>query len=75
MRVYLVPRTNSPYQNIFVDFFRIFCFVLGQKRQAWEGTTFTTMNHREQPGVFILGSLEEILMVLEDNQVRRRATH
>lgn len=28
-----------------------------------------TLNHREQPGVFILGGLEEILMVLEDNQV------
>lgn len=38
-------------------------------RQAWEETAFTTVNHREQPGVFILGGLEEILMVLEDNQV------
>lgn len=38
-------------------------------RQAWEETAFTTLNHREQPGVFILGGLEEILMVLEDNQV------
>lgn len=37
--------------------------------QAWEETVFTTLNHREQPGVFILGGLEEILMVLEDNQV------
>lgn len=37
--------------------------------QAWEETAFTTLNHREQPGVFILGALEEILMVLEDNQV------
>lgn len=37
--------------------------------QAWEETAFTTLNHREQPGVFILGGLEEILMVLEDNQV------
>eukprot|EP00752_Nemacystus_decipiens_P017827 g15983.t1 len=36
---------------------------------AWEETAFTTLNHREQPGVFILGGLEEILMVLEDNQV------
>lgn len=38
-------------------------------RQGWEETAFTTLNHREQPGVFILGGLEEILMVLEDNQV------
>lgn len=38
-------------------------------RQAWEETAFLTLNHREQPGVFILGGLEEILMVLEDNQV------
>ena len=37
--------------------------------QAWEETAFTTLNHRDQPGVFILGGLEEILMVLEDNQV------
>lgn len=37
--------------------------------QAWEETKFVTLNHREQPGVFILGGLEEILMVLEDNQV------
>lgn len=39
------------------------------RRQAWEETAFTTLNHRDQPGVFILGGLEEILMVLEDNQV------
>lgn len=37
--------------------------------QAWEMTEFVTINHREQPGVFILGGLDEILMVLEDNQV------
>lgn len=44
-------------------------FGRGRSTQAWEETAFTTLNHREQPGVFILGALEEILLVLEDNQV------
>lgn len=46
---------------------RVFVVVI----KAWEETRFTTLNHREQPGVYILGALEEILMVLEDNQVRK----
>ncbi|CAN0373738.1 unnamed protein product, partial [Ascophyllum nodosum] len=37
--------------------------------KAWEDTRFTTLNHREQEEVFILGALEEILIILEDNQV------
>ncbi|ETP28227.1 hypothetical protein F442_22488 [Phytophthora nicotianae P10297] len=30
---------------------------------------FTCVSHREQNDVFILGSLKDILMLLEDNQV------
>ena len=30
---------------------------------------FAVLNHRDQPGLFILGSLEEIFTLLEDNQV------
>ena len=36
---------------------------------GWEKQVFTVMNHREQHNLFILGSLEEIFVLLEDNQV------
>ena len=36
---------------------------------GWDNTEFITLNHRDQKGVFILGALEEIFTLLEDNQV------
>lgn len=35
----------------------------------WEKQQFFVLNHRDQHGLFILGSLEEIFTLLEDNQV------
>ena len=37
-------------------------------RNDWEKQVFTVLNHRDQHGLYILGSLEEILVLLEDNQ-------
>jgi len=36
---------------------------------GWNAVDFIVMIYREIPGNFILGSLEEIMMTLEDNQV------
>lgn len=36
---------------------------------GWEKMKFIVLNHRDQPNLFILGSLEEIFTLLEDNQV------
>ncbi|TMW64716.1 hypothetical protein Poli38472_011596 [Pythium oligandrum] len=38
-------------------------------KQGWDQMQFTCLSHRDQKDVFILGSLEEILTLLEDNQV------
>jgi dynein heavy chain len=37
--------------------------------KGWTDMEFITLNYREQADVFILGSLEDINMLLEDNQV------
>jgi dynein heavy chain, axonemal len=36
---------------------------------TWTSIKFTVMNHRDQHNLFILGSLEDIFVQLEDNQV------
>ncbi|ETO99728.1 hypothetical protein F441_22850, partial [Phytophthora nicotianae CJ01A1] len=41
---------------------------LQKVKHGWDQMEFTCVIHREQNDVFILGSLEEILMLLEDNQ-------
>jgi len=38
-------------------------------RKGWEKQAFTVLTHRDQHGLFILGSLEDIFTLLEDNQV------
>lgn len=38
-------------------------------RTDWESQNFMVLTHRDQHGLFILGSLEEIFTLLEDNQV------
>jgi dynein heavy chain len=38
-------------------------------KKGWEKMSFSVLNHRDQPNLFILGSLEEIFTLLEDNQV------
>ena len=38
-------------------------------RNTWSTQRFTVLNHRDQHSLFILGSLEEIFAILEDNQV------
>ncbi|KAE9330777.1 Dynein heavy chain 6, axonemal [Phytophthora fragariae] len=38
-------------------------------KHGWDQMEFTCVSHRDQNDVFILGSLEDILMLLEDNQV------
>lgn len=42
---------------------------LAKIKQGWDQMAFTCISHREQKDVFILGSLEDILTLLEDNQV------
>jgi dynein heavy chain len=42
---------------------------LDKIRGDWEKQSFMVLNHRDQHGLFILGSLEEIFTLLEDNQV------
>jgi dynein heavy chain len=42
---------------------------LAKIKAGWEKMKFTVLNHRDQHGLFILGSLEEINTLLEDNQV------
>ena len=37
--------------------------------QGWADMEFVTLSHRDQKGVYILGGLEEVLTLLEDNQV------
>ncbi|KAL8017811.1 putative bromodomain, AAA+ ATPase domain, dynein heavy chain region D6 P-loop [Plasmopara halstedii] len=38
-------------------------------KYGWEQMEFTCVNHRDQSDVFILGSLEDVLTLLEDDQV------
>ena len=38
-------------------------------RDGWKEVIFTCLPHREQEDVFILGGLEDVLTLLEDNQV------
>ncbi|ETO75687.1 dynein heavy chain 2, axonemal [Phytophthora nicotianae P1976] len=42
---------------------------LQKVKHGWDQMEFTCVSYREQNDVFILGSLEDILMLLEDNQV------
>lgn len=42
---------------------------LDKIKSDWEKQSFTVINHRDQHGLFILGSLEEIFVLLEDHQV------
>ena len=41
-------------------------------RAGWENMQFVVLNHRDQPNLFVLGSLEEIFTLLEDNQSHGR---
>lgn len=43
--------------------------MLAKIRLGWEKMKFIILNHRDQHGLFILGSLEDIFTLLEDNQV------
>ncbi|KAF0758513.1 hypothetical protein AaE_003911, partial [Aphanomyces astaci] len=42
---------------------------LNKIKLGWEQTKFTCIPHRDSKEMFILGGLEDILMLLEDNQV------
>lgn len=42
---------------------------LAKIQSDWEMQQFIVLNHRDQHGLYILGSLEEIFTLLEDNQV------
>ncbi len=42
---------------------------LEKVRNGWENMNFIVNNHRDQHNLFVLGSLEEIFTLLEDNQV------
>jgi len=42
---------------------------LGSIQRGWADMDFTCLNHRDQPGIFILGGLDDIFTLLEDNQV------
>ena len=38
-------------------------------KKSWEATAFVTLPHRDSADVFVLGSVEDIVLLLEDNQV------
>jgi dynein heavy chain len=38
-------------------------------REGWDKANFTLNNHRDQEDVYVLGALDEIFLLLEDNQV------
>ena len=42
---------------------------LNKIKNGWEKMQFLVMNHRDQHGLYILGPLDEIFTLLEDNQV------
>lgn len=42
---------------------------LAKIKTGWEKMMFPVNNHRDQHGLYILGSLEEVFTLLEDNQV------
>jgi dynein heavy chain, axonemal len=42
---------------------------LDKIKNDWEKQVFTVLNHRDQHGLYILGSLEEVFVLLEDHQV------
>jgi dynein heavy chain len=42
---------------------------LDKIKSDWENQVFTVLNHRDQHGLFILGGLDEIFVLLEDHQV------
>jgi len=42
---------------------------LDKIKAGWDKISFTVLNHRDQHNLYILGSLEEIFTLLEDNQV------
>lgn len=42
---------------------------LSKIQKVWDVTKFVVLNHRDQPGLYVLGSLEEVFTALEDNQV------
>ena len=43
--------------------------LLEKIRKSWAEIGFTTLNHRDQADIFILGGLDEVTMQLEDSQV------
>eukprot|EP00304_Pavlova_gyrans_P012708 CAMPEP_0206041750 /NCGR_PEP_ID=MMETSP1466-20131121/6142_1 /ASSEMBLY_ACC=CAM_ASM_001126 /TAXON_ID=44452 /ORGANISM="Pavlova gyrans, Strain CCMP608" /LENGTH=4121 /DNA_ID=CAMNT_0053416453 /DNA_START=38 /DNA_END=12403 /DNA_ORIENTATION=- len=43
--------------------------MLAKIKHGWESTDFVTITHRDTTDVFILGSVEDIIVLLEDNQV------
>ncbi|KAF1335992.1 Dynein heavy chain, partial [Globisporangium splendens] len=61
----LTISTSVDFQQIRKDFEAS----LVKIKHGWDQMQFTCISHREQKDVFILGSLEDILMLLEDNQV------
>jgi len=42
---------------------------LGTIQRGWADMDFVCLNHRDQAGIFILGGLDDIFTLLEDNQV------
>ena len=42
---------------------------LSKIQKGWETQKFIVMNHRDQHGLYVLGPLDEIFTLLEDNQV------
>lgn len=42
---------------------------LNKIKAGWEKMQFVVLNHRDQHGLYILGPLEEVFTLLEDNQV------
>jgi dynein heavy chain len=43
--------------------------MLNKIKTSWEGTEFITMGHRDATDIFILGTVEDIVLLLEDSQV------
>ena len=43
--------------------------LLDKIRKSWAEIAFTTLNHRDQSDIFILGGIDEVTLQLEDSQV------
>ena len=59
----------SSFFSFFILFQLSYLSELASISQGWECASFNVLNHREVQGLHVLGSLEDIFNLLEENQV------